>query len=102
MLWALVGCGGQTPARTAFLTVAGANAAVTGVTDAAKLDPKFKAQLPALAPYVDAEKVAADSLDAAILSGTVDLTSYLTALNNAVTNLLNAKAKSAAAAATQP
>ncbi len=91
-----------TPARQAFVTVEGATAAVTGVNDAATLSPKFRAQLPKLAPYVHAVKVAQDSLDDAIAAHKVDLSAYNKALDDAVLELLNAKADVAKVAATQP
>lgn len=97
----LVGCANQTPGRTAFVTVAGATAAVNGVADAATLDPKFKAQLPKLLPFLDAVKKAQDDVDAAIAAKSVNITTVGLALNDAVTNLLNAKAN-ATAATTQP
>lgn len=96
------GCG-ATASRQAFIGVDAATDAVNGISDAAQLSPAFKAQLPAIAPYVDAVKKAQDDVDAAILANDVKLPALLQALTDATVSLLNAKAAAARApAATLP
>ncbi len=103
-VWAMVGCADQTSARKAYISVEGATVAVKGVTLAYDAKVLTREQVAALQPYAHAVKAAQDSLDAAILSGKVDLASYSQALTDAVAELLNqqAKVKSLPPAATQP
>lgn len=95
------GCN-ATAARQAFIGVDAATDAVNGINDAAELSPAFKAQLPALAPFVDAAKRAQDDLDTAITAKSVNLAADQQALTDAVVSLLNAKAAAAKPAATLP
>ncbi len=92
----------QTPQRQAFIGADAASDVVNGVSDAYVAKLITKAQLTALAPYADAVKKAQDDLFAAIKDGKVDISSYTTAVNDAVIELLNKEAAAKRVASTQP